>query len=254
VQALKQGGLSIRGIARELKLSRHTVKRFVPTDTFPERTRPPSKSSLLGRYVPHLTRQMQAGQTNGMQLYRHLCAQGYRGSRALVSRWVAEHRYFSPHAIAERPEPKTRGRPPGAKPSGLAESVPRPSARRIAWLMVRRPEELDNDQRQTLARLRQLSPEDETVYPLAQEFVEMVRRHGGLSLDSWLQRARESKVRELVSFANSLERDKAAVLAGLSLPYSNGQVEGQVNRLKLIRRSMYGRGQLDLLRKRVLAT
>ncbi len=253
VQALKQGGCSVRAIARRLKMSRHTVERFLATDTFPERARPPRKSSLLNRHVPYLTQRMQAGQRNGMQLWRDLRTQGYTGSRPLVSRWVAQHRHLSPADPVSRHQPKTRGRPPRAKSSGPAELVPRLSARRVAWLLVRRSDELDDDQRQTLTRLRQLSPEAQTIYPLAQEFVEMVRTRSGQSLDSWLHRARESKVREVVSFANSLERDKAAVRAGLSLPYSNGQVEGQINRLKLIKRSMYGRGHLDLLRKRVLA-
>jgi transposase len=119
--------------------------------------------------------------------------------------------------------------------------------------MVRDPADLDEPQRQTLTRLQQLSPEVHTLYPLAQDFAQMVRTHSGHSLESWLTRAHDSQVRELVSFANSLERHSADVQAGLSLPYSNGQVEGQINRLKLIKRSMYGRGKLDLLRKRVLA-
>jgi transposase len=252
VQALQQGGLSVRAIARQLKMGRHTVQRFLAADTFPERARPPHKSSILDRYVPYLTEQMQAGQTNGMQLWRDLRTQGYSGSRPLVSRWVAQHRDLSPQNAAVPARRKTRGRPPRAKSSGSMESVPRLSARRAAWLMVRDPEALDDDQRLTLARLQQLSPEAQTIYPLAQEFAQMVRTRGGSSLESWLQRAHDSKVRELVSFANGLERDQAAVRAGLTLPYSNGQVEGQINRLKLIKRSMYGRGNFDLLRKRVL--
>lgn len=111
---------------------------------------------------------------------------------------------------------------------------------------------MDDDERHTLAQLQQLSPEAQTIYPLAQEFAQVVRIRGGQSLEPWLKCAHESRVRGLVSLANSLERDKAAVLAGLSLPCSNGQVEGQINRLKLIKRSMYGRGNFDLLRKRVL--
>jgi transposase len=80
----------------------------------------------------------------------------------------------------------------------------------------------------------------------------MVRSHSAATFDVWLERVRDSHVRELASFAKSLDRDRRAVLAGLESPYSNGQVEGQVNRLKLIKRSMYGRGSFDLLRKRVL--
>ncbi len=71
--------------------------------------------------------------------------------------------------------------------------------------------------------------------------------------ETWLAQVEATGIPELQGFAAGLRRDKAAVTAALSLPYSNGQVEGQVNRLKLIKRSMYGRASFDLLRKRVLA-
>jgi transposase len=252
VRALQQEGLGVRAIARQLQMGRHTVQRFLAADTFPERARPPRQSSILDRYVPYLTQQMQAGQTNGLHLWRDLRAQGYTGSQSLVSRWVAQHRQLSPHHKTALLQRRTRGRPPRARSSGPAEPRPRLSARRAAWLLVRDPANLDDDQRRTLARLQQLSPEAQISYPLAQAFGKMVRTRSGPALESWLQRARDSKVRELVSFAKGLERDQAAVQAGLSLPYNSGQVEGQINRLKLIKRAMYGRGQLDLLRQRVL--
>ena len=91
-----------------------------------------------------------------------------------------------------------------------------------------------------------------TAYTLAQDFVRMVREHTVDALADWIARAAASCVAELGSFANGLQRDLAAVTAGLSLAWSNGQVEGQINRLKLIKRTMYGRASFDLLRKRVL--
>ncbi len=244
VKQLHQEGWSPRAIARKLKMSRQTVRRFLDTDIFPERARPVRPSRLLDRYVPYLTQQMQAGQTNGMQLWRDLRAQGYRGSRPLVSRWVAQHRHLHPSTARSAEKGRTRGRPPQMR-SG-------PPAETMHPLSARPPEELDEAQQQTLARLRALSPEVHAIYPLAQEFGQMVRTRAAPLLESWLQRVRERKVREFMSFASSLERDKAAVLAGLSLPYSNGQTEGQITRLKFIKRSMYGRGSFDLLRKRVL--
>ena len=83
--------------------------------------------------------------------------------------------------------------------------------------------------------------------------MKMVREHQADKLDSWVREAEASTIPELGSFAAGLQRDKAAILAALSLPYSSGQVEGQINRLKLIKRSMYGRANFDLLRQRVLA-
>ncbi len=187
-------------------------------------------------------------------MWRELREQGYTGSRSLLSSWVAQHRGLGPTGPKSGNQRKTRGRPPNTEASTI-RTLARPlSARQASWLVVRLPGDLDDDQKHSLARLRELSPEIETVYPLAQEFVQMVRLRAGQSFDSWLEKVRNSKVRELVNFARSLEHDNAAVVAGLSLPYSNGQVEGQINRLKLIKRSMYGRARLDLLRKRVLAT
>ena len=80
----------------------------------------------------------------------------------------------------------------------------------------------------------------------------MRQRQGKERLDGWLQEASSSNLPELQQFAAGIQRDKAAVQAGLSLPYSNGPVEGHINRLKLIKRSMYGRTHFELLRQRVL--
>lgn len=242
VQRLGVGGLSVRKIARQLKIGRHTVERFLSSDSFPERARIPGKVSILDPYLRHLTQQMREGQTNGMQLWREICSHGYKGSRSLVSRWVAHHRDLAPSKSPSEQKMKSRGRPPYAKPSPSAVGIRRLSARQAAWLVVRHPDDLDDEQKQTLTRLENLSPEVQTMYPLVQEFGQMVRTRDAKSFDPWLENVRKSKVRELVSFANSLDRDRTAVVAGLELPYSNGQVEGQVNRLKLIKRSMYGRG------------
>lgn len=82
--------------------------------------------------------------------------------------------------------------------------------------------------------------------------MQMVREHTGQQLESWLSSVEESTLPELKSFAKGIQQDKAAVLAGLTLPWSNGPLEGHVNRLKLSKRSMYGRAKLRLLRQRVL--
>lgn len=103
-----------------------------------------------------------------------------------------------------------------------------------------------------LTALRQASPTADTVYQLVQEFMHMIRHRDGEQLDNWLERVRNSQIRELQKVVRSIERDKAAVLAGLTLPHSNGIVEGKVNKLKLIKRTMFGRAGFPLLRQRVL--
>jgi transposase len=121
-----------------------------------------------------------------------------------------------------------------------------------AFLFVCQPEKLDEIQQAELALIRQASPSAEAAYGLAQAFMYMIREHTGQQLDSWLDEVEVSHLPEFESFAKGIQQDKAAVLAGLTLPWSNGLLEGHVNRLKLLKRSMYGRAKLPLLRQRVL--
>ena len=100
--------------------------------------------------------------------------------------------------------------------------------------------------------LRHLHPEVDLAYNLVQQFASMLHTRTGEQLDTWLEQVRASQIRELQSFVLAVERDKAAVVAGLTLPQNNGLVEGKVNKLKLIKRMGYGRAEFPLLRQRVL--
>jgi transposase len=108
------------------------------------------------------------------------------------------------------------------------------------------------EDQETLALLRSLHPEVDQVYELVQQFTQMLRTRTGEQLDVWLERVRASQIRELQGFVAGVERDKKAVKAGLTLPRSNGMVEGKVNKLELIKRMGYGRAGFSLLRQRVL--
>jgi transposase len=121
-----------------------------------------------------------------------------------------------------------------------------------AFLFVRQPEELDETQPKELALIKQASPSAEAAYRLVQAFMQMIREHTAHQLETWLSSVEASRLPAFKSFAKGLQQDKAAVLAGLTLPWSTGPLEGHVNRLKLIKRSMYGRAKLRLLRQRVL--
>ncbi len=127
------------------------------------------------------------------------------------------------------------------------------SIRQAAWLLVRRPAELDADEQGLVERLCATCPDVQAGSHLAQAFITLVRERASEVFDGWLERAEASGVPELHSFVTGVRRDYAAVAAALALPYSNGQVEGQITRLKLIKRAMYGRANFDLLRQRVLA-
>jgi len=119
-------------------------------------------------------------------------------------------------------------------------------------LVLRREAKLDDAQRPQLARLRDHAGEVAEAIPLAQDFANLVRQRHPDQLDTWLERAIASCLQPLQRFAKGLREDYAAVKAGVTLSWSTGPVEGQINRLKMLKRQMYGRAHIDLLRQRVL--
>ncbi len=126
------------------------------------------------------------------------------------------------------------------------------SANTAVWLFVRDPKTLDEIEREDLAAFCQASIILKRAYDLVQDFLLMVRKREGHRLDAWLARIAKSDLPELQSFANGIEKDKAPVQAGLTWFINNGQVEGHVNKLKLLKRTMYGRAGFPLLRQRAL--
>lgn len=118
--------------------------------------------------------------------------------------------------------------------------------------MLLRPDELRDEEKPVVELLRRLSPEVGRAQELALSFIGVVKERRADGLRGWLIEAGRSGVAEIVTFANGLTSDLQAVRAALEHEWSNGQVEGQVHRLKLVKRQMYGRGKLDLLRARVL--
>lgn len=128
------------------------------------------------------------------------------------------------------------------------------SAQQATWLFFRKQEDLDlkEEELASLRLLRQTRPPVEATYQLVDTFLHMVRERTGEQLDTWLGAVQASHLKAFQSFVTGVLQDKDAVLAGLTLPWSNGPLEGNVNRLKLIKRSMYGRAEFDLLKLRVL--
>jgi transposase len=135
-------------------------------------------------------------------------------------------------------------------PTRLAER--QLSANQAAWLIIKQPDALTYEEQEALAKMRQVSADIEQAYSLAQTFGQLVQERKYQEFDHGVESAKAMGIRVLKSFAAGLLRDRAAVVAALALPWSNGQVEGQVHRLKLIKRQMYGRASFGLLRRRVL--
>jgi transposase len=145
--------------------------------------------------------------------------------------------------------PHLEGRGRGGRK--LTPRLKLPSAKEASWMLLR-PEKLDDEERKVVELLRRLSPEVGRAQELALNFTELIRERRPNALRQWLIDALRSEIPELMSFANGMTDDIGAVKAALTSEWSQGQVEGQVHRLKMIKRQMYGRANLDLLRARVL--
>jgi transposase len=239
IQQLRAEGMSYRAIARRLNLDRRTVQRYAVADALPERASRTVEPNVLTPFYPYLTQRWQASCHNAVQLWREIKARGYPGPRVRVYRWSLKQRRLSP--IEETDTVRFR-----------AETGPALTARRAAWLIVRVPSELKEEEYALLRKLLAQCAPLQAAYDLAQAFGTMVRERRAAELMDWIAHAKASGLTELKNFATSLERDFDAVHAGLSLAWSNGPTEDHVNRLKLLKRQMYGRANFDLLRRRVL--
>lgn len=127
-----------------------------------------------------------------------------------------------------------------------------PASRQLVWLLLRPTDELTEEEKFTFARVRQHT-QVETAYQLTRQFQSMIRLHTAAHLQGWFQACFDSTIADLQTFATSLQREEPSIRLALSSSWSNGPVEGHVNRLKFIKRSMHGRAKFDLLRLRVLA-
>lgn len=235
VVALRKQGFSQTTIASRVGIGHATVSRWLSSETFSEQQPRPRKMAL-DSHLPFLRERWEAGCHNIAQLYRELVARGYT------------HSYHSVHKQLVRLLPE--GKKNASRGCDLS---PTPlSSRQASFLFLRRPEELEADEQESLLTLRHLHAEIDLAYDLVQQFARMLRTQTGEQLDDWLEKVRASQIRELQGFVAGIERDKAAVIAGLTLPQNNGLVEGKVNQLKLIKRMMYGRARFPLLRQRVL--
>ena len=233
-------------IARHLGIGRTTTFRHLKSEAFPERKgRSDAGRSSMDPWRDWIIERWNRGQRNGRQTLRDLRAKGFTGNYATVLRYLNRLRDAQQGAVSHR----SRARP--ATPLVAApKQVMTP--RTAAWTVLRPPDRRDDDEAGLLARLRAAAPILAEAVKLAEEFAALVRGRKPKLLDPWLQRAQDSAVPALQRFAKRLSSDYDAVRAAVTLAWSNGQVEGQINRLKTIKRQMYGRASLDLLERRFL--
>jgi transposase len=238
VKARQEQGAYITDIAREFNLSRTTVSRWVNSESLPLDTRGRFKRKcLIDQHESYLRKRLAEGCANQSQLWREIRQQGFTGNRELVSKWIRENGM----------SPRTESPNSAIKKETII--VPRPKA--LTWLIIRHKEELDEDE-QYLLELLLRDAQITELRQVAHKFMQMMRNQSVNEWDSWLKACRQSAIKELKNFAISLKQDEAAVYEAIRQPWSNGPTEGHVNRLKFLKRQMYGRANFDLLRLKVL--
>jgi transposase len=233
VQALKAQGKGIKPIMRELGLAKETVRKFYRAENVEDvlAISVAGRPSKLDPYKPHLHQRWNDGCTNVVELHREITALGYRGSYSTVCDYVLPFR-------------KLHAAPP---------AVPKPpKVRQITNWILRHPDSLDADDQLKLKQVRADCPHLDALADHVKTFAEMMTGRHGYRLDAWIDQVNADDLPHLRSFTTGLRKDYEAVLNGLTLPHSSGAVEGNVNRVKMLKRQCYGRAKFDLLRKRVL--
>jgi len=236
IKRMRAEGQSISSIARKLGMQRATVRMFLRADEYPE-ARHGSQPSKVQPFAEYLKERWLAGCHNARQLYREITALGYRGHLKVLQAYLEPWRKLLPEAIHRMhrvPEVRT------------------PAPRTAAWWLLLNEEKLKDEEREFITQITTSQPEIAMAQALAREFQRLLRDRAEPELDGWFTAVEESGVMEFRNFAKGLRRDERAVRAAMKSEWSNGQVEGQVNRLKLLKRQMYGRAKFDLLRARVL--
>ena len=255
-------GEALLRIARETGLALGTVRKYAHADTFPARSPHGPGPSILDPYLSYLERRLAEGCENGLALWRELRGQGFSGGTRQVHRWLIERR-----TIPAKTGPHVRriGEAGQARPPVVRNTAPAlPTVPQLAWLLVQPATALGAADAATAARVEQ-DTEAAAVAGLARRFTTLVRACGvagrrdgrapadpPAELAAWLADARLCSAPAIATFAVGLEADGAAVRAALTQPWSSGQAEGQINRLKMLKRQGYGRASFDLLRRRVL--
>jgi transposase len=236
ITALREQGLTLAAIAQRMGMGERSVRTWWKQGAAPNHRRRHRRHTVFDPYAAYVLERWQAGIQDGKQVFEEIRLQGFPGSVRMVQRFL--------QTLRDHRRPLTDLAPPSP-----AEQF---SARTAVWLFIRVPDDLTEEEQATLAFIRQASVTAQTAYGLIQDFLTMVRRRGGTRLDEWLEAAQASQIPELQRLASGIQRDKEAVLAGLTEEYSNGPVEAQVHKLKLVKRSMFGRAKLPLLKQRLL--
>ncbi|MDA9442732.1 transposase [Bradyrhizobium sp. CCBAU 51745] len=226
---LRANSLSPREIAPKIGMSVRTVERWLAAGGEPEHRRPRAHSVLVGPFKDYLEKRWDEGERRASQLWAEIRLKGFEGSKATIYRWTAVRKLHATSNLQWRA----------------------PSRRDCARLLMGELTLLDEQTKRFLHHLQEVAPELSDAARLARRFVAVIRGQDDASLQQWIEDASNS---ELAALAGGIARDISAVRAAIKQPWSTSPVEGHINRLKTIKRQMYGRSGFALLRNRVLAT
>src|SRR3989440_4298453 len=232
---LRAQGLTQREVAKPLGMSERAVRHWLKRGAAPTNERQFRRRSVFDPYAAYVLQRWQDGIHEAKQLYAEIRAQGFPGSVRIVQRFVQALR-ADPEKISLAP----------------ATGADRFSSKTATWLFIRDPKQLTTEKQAEVELICQLSETARKTYELTQQFMSMLRLRRGQDFELWLSAVEASQIPELRRFAQGLLKDKSAVVAGLTLSYSNGPVEAQVQKLKLVKRSMFGHAKLPLLRQSLL--
>lgn len=234
IHELHRNGHSLRGIAAQLGLARNTVRRFLRAATADDLLvgKWTGRTSILDPHKPHLHQRWAEGCTTTRRLFQELRDRGYTGGESVVKEYVRQLRESFPHT----------DRPPRRHPS----------VREVTSWITRHPDRIADHQTERLRGVLGRCPELEKTAHHVQIFAELMTSHHGDQLEKWMSKVQADDLPDLHSFVAGLRQDAQAVTNGLTLPYSSGPVEGAANRIKMLKRQMFGRAKLPLLRKRIL--
>lgn len=233
VQALKARGKGVKPIMRETGLAKETVRRFyraVTVDELLAKVRD-GRPSILDEHKPYLHQRWNEGITNVIQLHSELKERGYKGGYGTIRDYVLPFR--------------EAGAAPPAVPGP-------PKARDLASWILNDQDNLNDQEKARLAQARERCPHLDSLAGHVTEFAKILTGLHGDQLDEWITAVEADDQPDLHSFVRGIKHDYDAVLNGLTMAWNSGVVEGNVNRLKMIKRQMYGRATFGLLRKRVL--
>jgi transposase len=229
---LHQQDHSVNAISRLVCLERKTIRRWIRAGQFPEHKRPVRPRPKVHAFADHLQRRWTEGCRNATKLFQEIRELGYRGGRSMVAQFVSGWRKsgkpVKPH-VAQRIAPK-----------------------HATILVTRTPDQLGSSQQLLLERLAIECPDSIRIRRISLDFREALTSGDSRQLRHRIERVKRSEIGPIIRFAWSLTKDLSAVTAAVDTEWSNGQVEGQVNRLKTLKRQMYGRAGFTLLRARVL--